>query len=206
MRLYIIITLIFSLCGCKGEIKNHYSGPSFKINEKIEQKDEAIVNEVASQQKSPSAEYRIIPLYGDKIKLSIPKDFTLMSNEMKRRKYPVGNNPDFVFTNNEGTVNIAFNHTPVTVRNNDVVSFENTFLQQLQNSNPINMTHRVELINEAEFVVFEFTSQAVDTKVYNLLFLTNLDGKLLLGTFNCTDDLKKDWEPKMKGMLLSIKK
>lgn len=65
---------------------------------------------------------------------------------------------------------------------------------------------RIERINGSDLAVFEFTSQAMDTKVYNLMFLTELDGKLLIGTFNCTEASKKDWQSRAKGILSFVRK
>lgn len=61
-------------------------------------------------------------------------------------------------------------------------------------------------INGSEFVTIEFISNAIDTKIYNAMFITTLNGKLLLGTFNCTvNDLNK-WKPISKKIISSIKK
>ena len=51
----------------------------------------------------------------------------------------------------------------------------------------------------------EFVSPAVDTRVYNLMYVTSLDNRLMIGTFNCTETLRAKWEPIGKEIVSSIK-
>ena len=125
---------------------------------------------------------------------------------MKRAKYPGGNSPDIVYTDEDGTVNVALNYTTTTIPGNDITALQNRLQQQLQAANPVDLTTRTETINGSEFAVFEFMIQAIDTRVYNLMFLTELDGRMLLGTFNCTEALKIQWQSRAKEILSSVRK
>lgn len=125
---------------------------------------------------------------------------------MKHAKYPRGNSPDVVYTDEDGTVNVAFNYTPTVLKSgDDLAKLSNEYAQQIQ-SRVEDFKSRTETINGSEFAVFECVSQAIDTRVYNLMFLTELDGRMLLGTFNCTEALKGEWQSKGKVILSSIKK
>lgn len=47
-----------------------------------------------------------------KLSVLLPAGFTLMGLEMLKAKYPIeGHRPTEVYTNEEGTINTAFNHT-----------------------------------------------------------------------------------------------
>jgi hypothetical protein len=48
-------------------------------------------------------------------------------------------------------------------------------------------------INGKEVGYLEFLTSAMDTEIYNLIFFTDLDGKLLLCTFNCTKKSIDEW-------------
>ena len=50
----------------------------------------------------------------------------------------------------------------------------------------------------------KFYSQAIDTKVYNLMFGTELNGRLLIGTFNCTIANYNEWQPMADEIVNSI--
>lgn len=125
---------------------------------------------------------------------------------MKHSKYPRCNSPDVVYTDEDGAVNVALNYTTAVMSDNDIATMQSRLLQQLQAANPIDLTTRTETINGSEFAVFEFMSQAIDTRVYNLMFLTEMDGRMLLGTFNCIGSLKGEWQSRAKEILLSIRR
>jgi hypothetical protein len=56
-------------------------------------------------------------------------------------------------------------------------------------------------INGKDIGFIELLTPAVDTEIYNLIWLTDLDGKLLITTFNCTKAEKDDWEPIAKAIM-----
>ena len=47
----------------------------------------------------------------NKLVLLMPREFELMGEEMLKLKYPTERRPTLVYTNKEGTVNVALNHT-----------------------------------------------------------------------------------------------
>lgn len=54
--------------------------------------------------------------------VKIPVNFTQMSQEMMSQKYPSGNLPSYVFTDDKGTVNVVLNVT------GDSMKDENSFI------------------------------------------------------------------------------
>ncbi len=48
-------------------------------------------------------------------------------------------------------------------------------------------------INGRKIGYLEVITPAIDTKIYNLLFFTDLNDQLLLCTFNCTEKDIEDW-------------
>ncbi|GGH25174.1 hypothetical protein FAZ19_15850 [Sphingobacterium alkalisoli] len=198
----LIFILALSIASCVSGADEQNSSVPLTVAEHLETIKEAVSDEA----KVPSKGYRTVSLYGNKLELSIPDYFTEMSPEMKHSKYPRANSPDVVYTDEDGAVNVAFNYTGTVVANNNISELQRELLKQLQATNPIDLTTRIETINGSEFAVFEFMSQAIDTRVYNLMFLTELDGRMLLGTFNCTEVLKGEWQPRAKEILSSLRK
>lgn len=208
MRLSIFILSILLLASCASGADERSSSALFTVREEPEIIQETATGKTIVPQEQPlSKGYRTVSLYNNKLRLSVPDYFTEMSSEMKYAKYPRDNSPDVVYTDEDGTVNVAFNYTTTAMSDdNNIAAMQNRLLQQLQVANPIDLTTRTETINGSEFAVFEFMSQAIDTRVYNLMFLTELDGRMLLGTFNCIEALKDEWQLKAKLILLSIRK
>jgi hypothetical protein len=208
MRLSIFILSILILASCGSGADERSSSASPTVTEQPETMQEVAVTEepTVPQEQVLSKGYRTVSLYNNKLRLSVPDYFTEMSSAMKHSKYPRGNSPDVVYTDEDGAVNVALNYTTAVMSDNDIATMQSRLLQQLQAANPIDLTTRTETINGSEFAVFEFMSQAIDTRVYNLMFLTEMDGRMLLGTFNCTESLKLEWQPRAKEILASVQK
>ena len=46
---------------------------------------------------------------------------------------------------------------------------------------------------------------AIDADMFNIMFITSLDGKMLYGSFNCILEMQKDWEEIAMYCIRSIK-
>jgi hypothetical protein len=144
----------------------------------------------------------------NKLSLLLPSNFTLMDDATLLVKYPnVGNRPNEVYTNAKGSVNVAFNHTANSLNESELSQVKEAIKAQLSRTTGVSIINTSEIkINESNYVIVEFISKAIDTQIYNKMFITALDGKLLLGTFNCkTSDLDK-WESISKKIIGSIRK
>ncbi len=143
-----------------------------------------------------------------KMSLLLPLDFIQMDESTLLVKYPsVGNRPNEVYTNEKGSVNIAFNHTLNTINESELLQVQIAIQQQLSNTKGIEILKTTELkINSADFITIEFMSNAIDTKIFNLMFITTLEDKLLLGSFNCTINEYAEWQPISKKIINSIRK
>ncbi len=139
------------------------------------------------------------------IKILIPNDFVLMDGEMLNLKYPKINRPTLVYTDSNGEVNIAFNYTQESITNADIPKIKTSILNQMKQVSSINLIDsELKNINNKEFFIIKFYSEAVDTKVYNLMFGTELKGRLLMSTFNCTIAHYDEWHPTADEILNSI--
>lgn len=143
-----------------------------------------------------------------KITLLLPLDFTQMDESTLLIKYPnTANRPTEVYTNDKGSINIAFNHTANPISEQELNQVQEAIQQQLSVTNGVEIlkTEKVK-VNDSEFVTIEFISNAIDTKIYNTMFITALNGKLLLGTFNCTINDLNEWKPISQKIINSIRK
>ncbi|MEJ8547422.1 hypothetical protein [Brevibacillus borstelensis] len=143
----------------------------------------------------------------DKVEILIPKGFDIMSEEMAKVKYPGENRPTLIYTDADGSVNLAFNHTPTPVQDSQIKELKDQMKQVFEQGYPDATWYKDEVtqINGKNVGVFELLTPAADTKVYNLIFFTELDGKLLMMTFNCTDKLMDEWKPLAQQILQSYK-
>lgn len=138
-------------------------------------------------------ELRAEKILDGKAEISIPSEFTVMSDEMKHVKYPTGNPPQVVFTDEDGAINVAAStrHIGPAKLKDMVPALANT-ISRVRN---ITTWHDKGLrtINGREFAFLEFTAAAVDTDTYNYIYFT-LDGpELLMFTVNCTVAKAPQW-------------
>lgn len=142
-----------------------------------------------------------------RVSVLIPKDFTLMSREMIKVKYPQkANRPLEVFTNADASINIVFDHTQDKATQEQLPEFKKVFQQQFASNASIDYRKgEIRKINGRDFIIIEMVTPIPGDKIYNLMFITSLDGRLLLGTFNCTGPYIKEWQPIAEKIANSIK-
>lgn len=143
----------------------------------------------------PNQELEIKTLLNDKIELKIPKEFSLMGEDIIKIKYPANNRPTTVFSNTKTTTNIALNLTTHPADQNLIEQYKESFLNTFTKSIPTAewKSNGVKEINGKKVGYLEFISPATDTKIYNLLFFTDVEKKLLLCNFNCIVEDTSQW-------------
>lgn len=141
-----------------------------------------------------------------KVLALLPSGFDVMSEEMLAAKYPASNRPALVYTNEDGSINFAFNHTVNQVTEDKLPEVLPAFVQQFNSIYPQIQWFKkeIEKVNSKNFTVMEFTTPAVDTRIYNLMYITELEGRMLMCSFNCMESQKSEWESKAKQVLNSV--
>jgi len=146
-------------------------------------------------------------LLDDKVELLVPQDFEIMSEEMMKTKYPSERRPTLVYTNESGGINVALNLTQNPADQGILSLYKDNFVQSFKNAYPSAewKDSGMKEINGKQVGYLELVTPALDTEIYNLMFFTNLDGKLLLCTFNCTKKSMEEWTPTAKEIMNSLK-
>jgi hypothetical protein len=147
-----------------------------------------------------------VTLLSGNVKILVPKELTEMSDEMWNVKYQKRTRPTMVLTDYEGEVNLIANMTKEPATESQLASFTNFQLEHLKKNRP-DMTvldNGVKTIHGKKVGYFKFLSQAIDQKVFNYYFLTIVDGKVLLFTFNCIERLQRKWENTADQIVISL--
>lgn len=146
-------------------------------------------------------------LLNNRLELKVPKDFQIMSEEMLNTKYPTDRRPKLVYTNESGGINVALNLTESRATQNEIVSYKDYLLQTFKSAYPTAewKSNGVKTVNGRKIGYLEFVTPAIDTEIYNLIFFTDLDGKLLLCTFNCTINSMNEWNSTAKEIMHSLR-
>ncbi|MCT4583552.1 MAG: hypothetical protein N4A54_01395 [Peptostreptococcaceae bacterium] len=134
--------------------------------------------------------------FDKKISMKIPKDFDEMQNSMKRLKYPSDLRPDIIQTDKNSEIDISFKMMNEDVRENEIYDLTTASKDMLKNLNPGNifLSEGVKNINSKNIGFLEFKSTAMDGFLYNIMFFSSLERKILMGKICCPYEKLGTWK------------
>ena len=139
----------------------------------------------------------------DGFKIKIPSEFKIMSDEIVNVKYPNGNAPSLVYTNDKTTINIALVMNDVTMKNSQIEEYVKTMevtYKSYSKDVKLNFWKR----NNHKIGEMKFTIQGLDTEIYNHIIAFSVNDKLRLVNFNCTKEQMSEWQEVSKFIVDSI--
>ena len=139
----------------------------------------------------------------DGFKIKIPSEFKIMSDEIINIKYPNGNAPSLVYTNDKTTINVVLVMNDVTMKNNQIEEYVKTMESTYKNYSKdvkLNFWER----NNHKIGEMKFTTQGSDTEIYNHIIAFSVNDKLRLVNFNCTKEQISEWQEVSKFIVDSI--
>lgn len=145
-------------------------------------------------------------LLDNQVKIKLPSTFRVMSDTEADFKYPNGNQPTLVYTNERLSVNIAFNHTTNPATAELMPQYLEAFTGQFDQSGMVREWLRQEVseINGQTVSVLEILTKATDTDIYNLMVGIPLQERLLLVSFNCKREDMGTWKSLANEIIQSI--
>lgn len=146
------------------------------------------------------------PLAKETITMMLPKDFVPMSPEIARMKYPSQQRPETILTDETGTVNLMFQYMEGEENDATIESFRNQIFGMMKRVNPGIKEKEIGSVDAAgkQIAYVEFSSPAIDGKLYNLMFYLAVKGQPLMGSFNCQTKEMKYWRSAAFEMMQSI--
>ena len=139
----------------------------------------------------------------DGFKIKIPSEFKIMSDEIVNVKYPNGNAPSLVYTNDKTTINVVLVMNDVTMKNSQIEEYVKTMESTYKNYSKdvkLNFWER----NNHKIGEMKFTTQGSDTEIYNHIIAFSVNDKLRLVNFNCTKEQISEWQEVSKFIVDSI--
>ncbi len=139
----------------------------------------------------------------DGFKIKIPSEFKIMSDEIVNVKYPNGNAPSLVYTNDKTTINVALVMNDVAMKNSQIEEYVKTMEPTYKNYSKDVKLNFWERSNH-KIGEMEFTTQGSDTEIYNHIIAFSVNDKLRLVNFNCTKEQMSEWQEVSKFIVDSI--
>lgn len=139
----------------------------------------------------------------DGFKIKIPSEFKIMSDEIVNVKYPNGNAPSLVYTNDKTTINVVLVMNDVIMKNNQIEEYVKTMESTYKNySKDVKLKFWER--NNHKIGEMEFTIEGSDTEIYNHIITFSVNDKLRLVNFNCTKEQMNEWQKVSKFIMDSI--
>lgn len=151
-------------------------------------------------------DFRVEGPFDGLVEVSIPTDFRRMSDTERAIKYPPKDGPSVVFTNAEGNFDVAFSRKPGEISVDRIDAIRVRMSKGLHASQPFAVWHNdnVVVINSREFAHLQFTTNAADTPVRNVLLATPADGSVVLVSVNMPEAKVGDWMAVASEILGSV--
>lgn len=151
--------------------------------------------------------FQTVTVLDGKLSLRIPKTFRLMRPEEARLKYPSEHRPEFIFTDETHTLNLAFNLTSTLLDESELEDFQQAMCQMMRSTQPIErwLGEHEEIIDERKTGACDFVIPTLNSSVYNLMLFASVNDRALLITFNCLEEQQPEWKPVAQAMLRSIR-
>jgi hypothetical protein len=151
-------------------------------------------------------EFKEQSFFENKLTMKVPTEFEPMSNELKQIKYPSERRPPLVLTDETSQINLALNWTENKAEQKDLEALKNALIRSLSSVHPKAQWEGEGIIdvNGKKFGYLELVSQAIDTKIYNLMYFTDLEGRFFIMSFNCTEKFISEWKPTAKEIMNSV--
>jgi len=140
------------------------------------------------------------------IMAKIPNELHKMTKEQLEEKYAVKVRPLIAFCNKDASATFSFNSIPQEVEENKLTELLPVMGQQFERVYPkISWISKgmVE-VGSKQFIEYEFTSPTAIKEVYSLVYITEIDGFLLISTFSSTIEQKNKWQPLARESMKSI--
>lgn len=145
-------------------------------------------------------------LYEDKVKIILPKDFDLMSDDLLNSKYPSNEELDYVYTSEDTTVNFNFSLEEGEVLNEEVEEIRDIILNEFRRMYPHSKMEDIKMVDKEDKKIgtFSFIANVIDGELFNKMYFIPLKIGLLILTFSCDIFQKKEWENILDDIILTI--
>lgn len=146
-------------------------------------------------------------LIEDKISIWMPEDFEALSQETIDAIYLLGNKPDMVFGNSYLTFSVGFHYTEHKVPNEYMGDFLKVTKLILEKSGPKVkiMAEKVRQTGRHTVSCIELISHSITDTVYNYMFFSSLEDRVLIGFINFNIKYQERYRPIAEEMIQSFR-
>ena len=136
-----------------------------------------------------------VSLFENKVELTIPKLFPEMSKEDIQKRFNRGTPPDFVFGEKKGSPSISITLRSNRITQETVAQYVDLVEKSITGPLPEAKTIRkgTRTINKRKVGYVILITPSLNGEIYNYMFFTDFDNKLLICNFNCMNRSVVEW-------------
>lgn len=138
----------------------------------------------------------------DKFRLKIPTSYKTLTDDEIKDKYG-SEAPSVVYSNDANNINIAVSATNNAISNDQIKEYLDAMKTVLGLGGEIINTDYYQ-VNDHNVATIELSSNSAEGNYYNHMMFFSQDNKLVIVTFNCSSDLKDEYEPVGKFIIKSL--
>lgn len=133
----------------------------------------------------------------------LPKNFSILSEELALIKYPDHNCPDIIYTDQTTTVIVSFTQMEMEAgKEKEACASMERQLREVYGEESVRGVETLHA-GKMEIPCLISVTPALDAVVYNRMFFIELEGKVCLGACNCLE--QDDWKEFFVQMVTSVR-
>lgn len=145
--------------------------------------------------------------FDDRLELVVPEEFSPMPEEMAAEKYLTAQRPQVILSNRDCTIDITLNLLEDLLKAIQIPLCLQKLKKTIREVYPATLFYDTELLETGHATVayMDFKSFSLSGPVYNIMFVSVICGRPLIGTFNCLFEHWEQWRPVALEMLKTIR-
>lgn len=148
--------------------------------------------------------FKEVHVLDGKVSIMLPDTFVDMPHEIAKIKYPSEQRPQVIKMNNDTSVNFTFSLYDTPFNERQIESALSQFQRIILKVNPAFIFYDFIIIEEKNIGWFDFKSYGLDEQMYNVMYITPIEGKLMHGIFNCMYRDILEWKDAVRQVMLSV--
>lgn len=148
--------------------------------------------------------YRPVSLFEGRMEIMLPEGFREMPEEMAKWKYPSIYRPPIIMMSEDMRVNCYFNLMDVPLPVEETARAAEGMRVNIKRNQTVEWVGELVEEPDGQAAWFAYENRTLDENVWNMVFVTNIGGKLVYGGFNCPKGEEQVWAGRAEYSISTI--
>ena len=141
--------------------------------------------------------YEKVKLFRKQMEILIPEGFKDMPDYVAKKKYPSKHRPPVILMDKNNMVYFTFHLMDMALAEGQLKKAAEGFVKSMKQvyvNAKFQELQYGERNDGGKIAWLAYETMAIDADIFNIMFITPLEGKLLYGSFNCILGMQDEWE------------